>query len=408
MKIINKIAILISWPREIDMFSSFTENILDDVVFIVDDFFYYTQDEKHENAKNIVELLNDEMDYVLLSKVLGKLKYKILLSTAQTLQEKVTYGSYLKYIYAIYIGSFIYDSGLSEFFMKKTGHSLTGGGKDARKFGRYHIEKVIGKKVIKYPKGLDISKTNYPDKKWKNIFDVYFCHSKIDHGLITNKFSDAKCINIGYPRYDRILPIKCAKKNIFSEIHGINILKPTLLWMSTLIRFKGELTDNIGVWAPTIIKLLDEFNIIIRPHPKVVVIDPEIVNNLTELGFLVDVKKNRNLGELYQSVDLVLADYGGSVLSSVYMKKKLILLNMSSEYTHMRKKRMYIDDDVRRYVRSFNIDNRLALVEQVKNDIKDNNKLKIERLKKIFFGDECDHENIKQLSYGLVKELAAD
>jgi len=74
----------------------------------------------------------------------------------------------------------------------------------------------------------------------------------------------------------------------------------------------------------------------------------------------------------------------------------------------MRKKRMYIDDDVRRYVRSFNIDNRLALVEQVKNDIKDNNKLKIERLKKIFFGDECDHENIKQLSYGLVKELAAD
>jgi len=105
MKVINKIAILISWPRELDMFSVFTENILGDVIIIVDDLTYYTQDEKRDNAKYIIELLDNRADYVLLSEVLRKEKYSVLLSTAQTLQEKITFHSYLKYLYSISIGS---------------------------------------------------------------------------------------------------------------------------------------------------------------------------------------------------------------------------------------------------------------------------------------------------------------
>ena len=40
MKITNEIAILISWPRELDMFSTFIENTIDNVVIVVDDFVY--------------------------------------------------------------------------------------------------------------------------------------------------------------------------------------------------------------------------------------------------------------------------------------------------------------------------------------------------------------------------------
>ena len=405
MKVINKIAILISWPRELDMFSVFTENILGDVIIIVDDLTYYTQDEKRDNAKYIIELLDNRADYVLLSEVLRKEKYSVLLSTAQTLQEKITFHSYLKYLYSISIGSFIHYFGLSKFFLRVIKHSLVGDGKHARKFKRYRIEKVIVKKVIKYPKGLDISKLTYPDKQWKNIFDLYFCHSKIDKDLISDKFPNVKCINIGYPKYDNILPINSAKKIIYSEISNINTSKLTLLWMPTIIRFGDGFIDNIRMWLPVIERLLGEFNIIIRPHPKVLVIDPKIVNNLAELGFLVDIKKDRNLGVLYQSADLVLADYGGSVLSSVYMKKKLILLNATSKYTQMRKKRMYIDADVRNNVSTFNIDNGNALIEQIMSDVRNSDELKINSLKERYFGKKYDRENIRELSYKLAKEL---
>ena len=56
MKIIKKIAVLISWPRELDMFSTFIENTVDDVVIVVDDFDY-DEGERFEKGKSIIELL---------------------------------------------------------------------------------------------------------------------------------------------------------------------------------------------------------------------------------------------------------------------------------------------------------------------------------------------------------------
>jgi len=101
MQIKNKIAILISWPRELDMFQVLIENISDDLVIVIDDLIY-TESERSGNVKNIVELMDRELEYILLSKVLGKLKYNILFSTAQTFQERFTFRSYLKYYYAVF------------------------------------------------------------------------------------------------------------------------------------------------------------------------------------------------------------------------------------------------------------------------------------------------------------------
>ena len=57
MKIINKIAILISWPRELDMFSEFSKNVLGNVVIIADDFIY-TKDERLKNGKSLINFLD--------------------------------------------------------------------------------------------------------------------------------------------------------------------------------------------------------------------------------------------------------------------------------------------------------------------------------------------------------------
>ncbi len=407
MNVVNKAAILISWPRELDMFSAFIENILDsDVVIVVDDFIYI-EDEKFENGKSIIELLDGKMEYVLLSEVLGKVKYRILFSTGgQTFQERVTFSSYLKYIYAISIGGLINCFGLSKIFLRIIGRPLTGGGRNAERFGRYPIERAIGVKVVKYPKGLDISKIRYPERQWQGVFDIYLCHSNIDQNLITNKFSGAKCIKIGYTRYDKVPSVEHAKKNIHNEFKSIDATKPLLLWIPTLIRIQGEIIDNIEPWIFVIEKLLDKHNVLIRLHPKLVIMNPKIATYLTKLGFLVDVQKGRNLGALYQSADLVLADYGGPVLSTIYMRKKLILLNSSSrKYLNWRKERMYIDDDVRHDVNAFNVSSGATLIEQIKSDIQDDDGSKRDRLKEQYFGKDCNYKDLRQEFSKLTKEL---
>ena len=405
MKIINKVAILISWPRELDMFLEFAKSIKGYII-VIDDLVY-TQNERFENGKKILNLLNNKkIEYVLLSQVIGKIKYKVVFSTAEAYQEKVTYYSYFKYIYSISIGSFIQLSGLSRLFVNFFSHPLTGGGINAKTFIRHPVEREIGIKIIKYPKGLDINKALYPKNQWRSIFDYYLCHSEIDCNLITDKFPEAKCIKIGYPKYNSLLPEDSAKNIIYGDIASINPSKPLILWMPTAIKINGKIIDNIKVWSPVISRLLDKFNVLISLHPKLVVLEPEIANYLAELGLLVDVKKGRNLGVLYQASDLVLSDYGGSVLSAVYMKKKLILLNSPSEkYIKWRGKRKYVDDDVRRDVSAFNINDDVDLIKQINNDIKHNNISKRNRLKEQYFGKDCNHKDIKFFFDKLTKEF---
>jgi hypothetical protein len=404
MDIVDKPAVLISWPRELDMFSVFIKKVLVDAVVVVDDFIY-TENEKFENGKNIITLLEGKTEYVLLSEIIGRVKYKTLFSTGgQTFQKRVTFSSYFKYFYANSIGRFIDFFELQKFFLNTIGQPLTGGGRSAEKFGKYPIERIIGDTVVKFPKGLDINKLIYPNTQWKDLFDIYLCHSNIDKNLIVNKFSAAKCIKIGYPRYDYLPSIKNAKKIIYDEIKSIDAAKPLLLWIPTFTQIKGEIIDNIEVWAPIIKKLLKKYNVIIRLHPKsVVTTNPEAINCLVKAGFLVDTKKSRNLGILYQSSDLVLADYGGPVLGAVYMKKKLILLNSPSEkIIFWRKKRMYIDDDVRKDVYAFNIDSGMNLTKQIGKIIRDKDDLKRNELKYKYFGKECSYENLREIFNKLI------
>ena len=398
MKIINKVAILISWPRELDMFSVFSKNVLDDVVFIADDFIY-TRNERLESGKSLVNFLNNKkIDYVLLSEVIGKIKYKVLLSTAETYQEKFTFYSYFKYIYSISIGSAIEYFRLSKFFVRIISHPLTGDGKYAKKFRKYPVERIIGINTIKYPTGLDINKLAYPKRQWKDVFDIYLCHSVIDYNLIVEKFSEVKCIRIGYPKYENLPSVKYAKNIIYNDFKSIDKSKQLILWMPTIVGIKGEIIDNINVWLPIITRLLAKYNVLISVHPKLMVLNPEMTSYLAKLGFLVNMKKARNLSVLYQASDLVLCDYGASVLSAVYMKKKLILLNSPSEkYINWREERKYVDDDVRKEVGAFNLNDGVDLIKQVNNDIKYNNISKRNSLKWRYFGKDCKYENTKEI-----------
>lgn len=77
----------------------------------------------------------------------------------------------------------------------------------------------------------------------------------------------------------------------------------------------------------------------------------------------------------------------------------------NTKFAHWREKGMYVDNDVRRSVDTFDINNGADLIEQIKNNIQDNDNRKANRLKKQYFGNECDCENISEISNKLKKEL---
>ncbi len=168
--------------------------------------------------------------------------------------------------------------------------------------------------------------------------------------------------------------------------------------MPTFIKIQGEVIDNLKVWVPVIKNLLNKYNVLVSIHPKLSVIDLEIADYLMNVGFLIDKKTDRNLGVLYQSSDLVLADYGGPVLSVIYMKKKLLLLNSSNDgYIRWRKDRVYIDDEVRNDVDNFDINNSASLIKKININIQEDNALKVNRLKEKYFGKDCDYKYLSKV-----------
>jgi len=103
---------------------------------------------------------------------------------------------------------------------------------------------------------------------------------------VLNKFSDSKCLKIGYPKYMNPVSTEIAKKNI-RNVFDIENNRPLILWMPTYIKGDNENGSNIGLWVNFIAKLKDDFNIIVRPHPKTISTNVDVIDILKEYGFLL-------------------------------------------------------------------------------------------------------------------------
>ena len=168
--------------------------------------------------------------------------------------------------------------------------------------------------------------------------------------------------------------------------------------MPTFINFNGDLIDNVEAWTPLVTKLLGEYNVLISIHPKMAVMNPSVKTSLEKVGFSVDASKGRNLKTLYQAADLVFGDYGGSVLSTIYMKKKLILLNSPNQnYINWRKSRQYIDDEVRSDVKAIDLRNNLNLLESINQVIQKNDLSKRVEIKEKYFGRDCNYDELRMV-----------
>ena len=110
--------------------------------------------------------------------------------------------------------------------------------------------------------------------------------------------------------------------------------------------------------------------------------------------------------ELYMTADIVLADYGSSVFSAIYMEKKLILLNLpdTSKYLYKAINGGYLDEEVRNDIASVsphNVEELPALILEMINTNND----KIKEIKSKYFSDIDAIKTIEQLKKDMFNYL---
>ena len=391
IKIINKIGILINWPREVDMYENFLKIFnKKKLVYIIND----AQNYKNESLNNVNNIKNSlyrkKLKKVYLSKIYKRSKYRYLISTALANPKKITFNSVFKFFYGKIFGRILITFKINLLFRLIFGRDFSAGGSEAKIYEEWYPERDLGLNTIFYPRGLDLRLKHFPNPKFEKIFDIFLCCGLLDLKLIKKKFKSKKCILIGYPRYDKGISFYQAKKKIFSEFN-LSKHKKLIFWCPTHIEEKEEIFNNIILWREKIIKLKNKYNLLVRPHPKSLAMNQNLIKDLKKIGFCVDVKLNRNMHELYQVSDLVLGDYGGSVLSSIYLKKPLLLLNLPKEYSFINRliKTEALDYKIRDKVVSLNLDqvDDFKLNNMIKNTIKRYSSKRSNLLKIKYFGN---------------------
>ncbi len=188
-------------------------------------------------------------------------------------------------------------------------------------------ETIIGKKVVQFPKGMDIHLGRFPDKETNPFICHYLCHGRFDSTIIARETTTPHSM-IGYPRYDGLSNPELAKARALRAEFGIDAQKKIITWLPTYVHRQGNPDFNIDHWAPYVAKLMDEYAVIVRPHPKRVEKDRDLLyHKLSAFGFYVDLVAERDMSEMYAGSEVTICDYGGVVFSAVYTDKKLLLIN---------------------------------------------------------------------------------
>ncbi|WP_311971204.1 CDP-glycerol glycerophosphotransferase family protein [Pseudomonas baltica] len=179
----------------------------------------------------------------------------------------------------------------------------------------------VGRKQIRYMYGADLSDA-WSLMDWNEIYDIFLCHGVNDERIIKERFAGEVFV-MGYPRYDEYFEADLDVASISKEF-DLTPGKKTLLWMPTL----GGESSSIPVYAHAIARLHDQVNIIVRPHPLSFVQEREYIAALEACDFKIDRTSTRNMNQLYGAADLVLADYGGTPFSAVFLGKNTVLLDV--------------------------------------------------------------------------------
>ena len=331
MKRINKIAILLNGPREIDMYGKIIELIPRKKIEILISDITSSEVGRNTINKSLKKILRKKrIKFKNFSAIYKKYFYKVILSSGELTSTKITINSILKYLYSQSIGRLIRILKLHIILEKIFGRPFTGAHRD--NLGSFwYPEKDLAEVSVKLPKDLDLKLKVYPPKAFDKAFDIFFTISNFEKSIIKKRLENKKCQVIGYPRYNNLVNSRIIKQRVKKEFR-IKDHKKIVFWTPTFIHFPKEQDQNILLWIEKISLLTTFYNIIIRPHPRTLASNPNLKSRLKELNFFVDTNLSRDLGNIINASDLIMCDYGGTIFGSLYLRKPILLLNTSEKF----------------------------------------------------------------------------
>jgi hypothetical protein len=328
----EKICFFINWLRELDMYKETYKRLpKNSVYFVINNLSKSKRNNKNEilRIKDYFEKKNIT-NYKLLSDLDDSKKFKILISTADLPVSFLSIKSFFRFIYARSFGGILQLLNINFFLKKFIKRDIACGGFNADIYEKKFIEKNLCQISLKFPNGLDRNIMYFPDNKWRNIFDIYLCSLNIENQLIKKKFNNKKTFFIGYPRFDLQEKKTKSKNSLFKEFNLSN-KKQTIVCLPNERIMTYQTTSDIKNYIEFLNILSKEFNIILRPHPKLQDININYFNIIKKSGLNLDLKNHRNIFHLLKESDLILADYGNIVMESIYLKKKLVIYKWSKE-----------------------------------------------------------------------------
>ncbi len=385
----KKICFFLNWAREIDMYENiFKQFSKKDFIFVINDLNKNFLNHIKEREKIIDIIKEREFNFSLLSSVLGKKKYNVVISTGDLAISILSLKGIIKFLYGRSFGALIEIMNLKTLLKKKFEKDITAGGKVASIFSEKFVEKEISKQTVKFPNGLERNLKYFPNDKWLNIFDVYLTSSEIETNLIKKKFKDKKIYFISYPRF------KDDRKNNFDNLRedfSISPSKKIILCCPTSLLMSMQKKRSMISYLDYLNTLNENFNVIVRPHPKLEIMKKEYFDLIINSGLKIDLEPNRKIKNLLLISDLIIADFGNIILESIYLGKKVLICKWQEEedYKILYEKYNGLDNRVRDNLKfkileeKYKKKDEIELINKMINDEKYQNRI-IEMKEKLF------------------------
>ena len=158
---------------------------------------------------------------------------------------------------------------------------------------------------------------------WNKYYDGILCFGKY-HEDRFKKRHNISTSQMGYPRFDKYFK-PGFDRNYLLKKFKCDPNKKTIVWITTW----SDLS-SIGKYVEAISSLISDYNIVVRPHPRMKGDSPESHKKLFNVGFnYVDDNEDDNV-KLYALADLMLFDYGGSMFGALYLNKNFAFLEMNT------------------------------------------------------------------------------
>lgn len=190
----------------------------------------------------------------------------------------------------------------------------------------YHLLQEIGSKHIRFFSELGYDRLQLGN--YNRFYDMVMCFGRYQMQRL-NFCSRTRFVQVGWPRFDDWFLEPEVDREALLDRLNCDRFRPVVLWMPSF----GDLS-SIEAYAEMIPHLTERYNVIVKPHDYTLLEEPERMAILNKLHVQTVLTDPFDELQLYFVTDCVLADYGGQPFGSLYLDKRMVLLDLPDAYAH--------------------------------------------------------------------------